>query len=172
MILKLTTLSNTLTIIESLLYVDYQRETAELLDFSLNNLENKYQVDLSGGLEKAYIASPDAISSFVSNLETALSKISLLSSNSIFEHKSYINLGDVRYLGYDKTQLLTALKYLTVEHTAQETSNIINSLTTAVDKINHCDIKRLIILLLILDRLDVPEGVSIIAQYLYLGGIL
>ena len=172
MILNFTTLQNTLNIIESLLYVDYQRETGELLDFSINNLESKYQVDLSEGLEKGYMTSPDALSSFVSNLEIALSKIALLASNTIFEHKSYINLGDVRYLGYDKTQLLTALKYLTIEHTAQETSNIISSLTTAVDKISHCDIKRLIILLLILDRLDVPEGVSIIAQYLYLGGIL
>ena len=54
----------------------------------------------------------------------------------------------------------------------QHKENIIQPLSNTLNNISMCTIKRLFIILLMFSELGIDEGVSIIAQLLYLGGLV
>ena len=90
----------------------------------------------------------------------------------MFHRNIGISLADVNYVGFAKATLLQSLKYLQDIDCYQKREAIIRPLTTALTNVEMCTIKRLFTILLVLERIGVSEGVCVIAQYLYLGGLV
>lgn len=113
----------------------------------------------------------DTLNTLIVNLEESLKQVSLLICISIFDNIYPETLADVNYLGINKEQLKTALKYLQNEELYKTRSSFFSTLISANDNVEFCIIKRLFVILGVLERIGMADGVAIIAQYLYLGGL-
>ena len=167
-----------LTSLESTLSIEMSSDmkVSEILDASIARLENTYACTFDRDVyalqaESQLIA--DNISLLLKDVQQCLAMVSLYTNLKIYHMNMSITLSDCNYLGYAKEQLLTALKYLMSEtEYKKHADEITTPLTTTLDNIAMCSVKRLFIVLLLLHRLGISEGVSIVAQLLYIGGLV
>lgn len=167
-----------LTSLESTLSLEMQSEQTvqEIIDAAVIRLENMYACTLDADLftiqgENALVA--DNISHLLRDLQMCLCQIAFYTNLKLYHTNMAITLSDVNYLGYSKAVLLTSLKYLQYEKEAEShREDIIKPLYNTLNNITMCTVKRLFISMLMLDRLGVYEGVAVIAQLLYTGGLV
>lgn len=160
---------------ESVLKIEYdERETHKILSGAIHRLENAYNVTIETDLyslqaKNALVS--DNLNILLAQICECLKSMALYTCVSMFNRSIGISLADVNYLGLSSAELRTALKYLQDKNLYEQRATIIPALTSAVTNIDMCTIKRLFIILLLLEVLGVKEGVATIAQYLYLGGL-
>lgn len=170
--------NNLLTSLEGTLMVEMSGDmkVVDIVDAAIDRLENRYACKLDRdvfSLQSEGQLMADNIELFLKDLQHCLASMSFYTSLKLFHANMAIMLADVNYLGYAKGQLLTALRYLMYETEYQKhADDIMKPLFTTLDNIPMCAIKRLFISILILYRLGVSEGISILSQILYLGGLV
>lgn len=175
MISDMMTLSSILINFEQVLKIEYSEMSAErILRSAKAKLENTFQVKFSKSIfdiqaENRLVA--DDINMLLEQITEALKTLALFNSNCLYTNSVPINLADVNYLGFDSSALNVALRYLQNSKTYVQRENIIPPIRAAVSNIEPCDIKRLFIILFMLDELGIYEGASVVATLLYLGGI-
>lgn len=149
---------------------------SEVIDAAVNRLENKFNITLDRDiytLQRQNQLTADNIDVFLRDLIASISSLSLYNQLKLYHKNISFTLADVNYLGYSREQLLTALRYMQDKtEFKKHRDTIINPLYETLNNIPICSTKRLFIILLMLDRLGVTEGVAIVAQLLYLGGLV
>ena len=163
---------------ESTLKLEYSADASvdETIKDAIDRLENTYQVTLDKSvfdIANESQLSADNINLFLRDVKQCLANLSLFFSLKLYHKDFDVFLADVSYLGYNKNQLLTALQYLQDKSFyKQHRDTIINPLANNLNtNVSMCTIKRLFIILLMFDKLGIPEGVSCVAQLLYIGGL-
>jgi len=170
--------NNILTSLESTLSIEMSSDmtVAETLDAATKRLENTYACTFDKDVyalqsESQLIA--DNINLLLKDVQQCLAMLSFYTNLKLYHMNMGITLSDVNYLGYSKEQLLTALRYLMYENEYKKHSaEIITPLFNTLNNIPMCSVKRMFIILLMLNKLGITEGVSIMAQLLYLGGLV
>ena len=175
MISDMLSMSSVLINLEQILKIEYNEMSADRIILTAKNkLENAFQVKFNKSIyelqaENRLVA--DNLNVFLESVVDALKSMSLYIDNCMFNGKQPVDLADVNYLGFAKENLKVALRYLQNENTYNQREAIISPLKSAVGNIEPCTIKRLFIILLVLDDLGIYEGAAILAKILYLGGI-
>lgn len=163
---------------ESTLKIEYSAEgtVKETIDDAVARIENVYQITLDKSVFDIMLESQlnaDNISPLLRDIKQCLADLSLFLNLKIYHKDFDMFLADVNYLGHDKRELMNILKYCQDKKLFKQYSeNIIQPLSNTLNNISMCTVKRLFIILLMFDRLGVVEGVSIVAQLLYLGGLV
>lgn len=171
-------ISTVLNSLEAVLQIEYAEElrVCDVVDKAVERMENRYGVTLDKSvyeLQQESQLTADNINLFLRDVRTCLEQLSFFIELKVYHKNVPISLADVNYLGYAKKQLMTALKYLQDEKLyKQHHEEVITPLYNTLDNINICSTKRMFVDLLMLERLGVIEGVAIIAQLLYLGGLM
>lgn len=174
MISEMITLSSILLNLEQVLKIEYNEMSSDRIIRSAKaKLENAFQVKFNKSVydiqaENRLVA--DNLNMFLEQIIEALKTLTLFTSNCMFNNNIPINLRDVNYLGFSDESLCVALRYLQNSKTYVQRGDIIPPMRAAVSNIEPCDIKRLFIILFMLDELGIYEGACIPAQLLYLGG--
>lgn len=170
--------NNILTSLESTLSIEMLGDmtVSEIIDAAVQRLENTYAFTLDRDvytLQSESQLTADKIDALLKDVQQCLAMLSFYTNLKIFHTNMVITLSDVNYLGYAKEQLLTALKYLMYENEYRKHSTeIITPLYNTLNNIPMCSVKRMFIILLMLARLGISEGVAIMAQLLYVGGLV
>lgn len=167
-----------LTSLESTLSIEMtgNATVAEIIQAACDRLENTYACKLDKDVytlqsESQLIAGN--LDLLLKDIQQCLAMLSFYLNLKLYHANMGITLSDVNYLGYNKGQLLTALRYLMYEvEYKKHAEDVINPLYNALNQISMCSVKRLFISMLMLYRLGIGEGVAIIAQLLYLGGLV
>lgn len=161
---------------ESTLKIEYdERETHRIIENAISKLENAYTVTIDTdlySLQSKNMLVADNLNTLLQQICECLKSMSLYTDITMLNRSIAISLADVNYLGFAKPQLITALKYLQDKVLYEKRDTIIPPITAAVTNIDMCTIKRLFIILLVLERLGVKEGVAVVARLLYLGGLV
>ena len=97
--------------------------------------------------------------------------VSFLFQNGMYHHSIPITLSSVKYLGLGKVALQTILRYFQNEDEYYLSKNTIPQLVLGLDGVDMCTVKKMFIILLVLDQLGITESVSVLAQYLYYGSV-
>ena len=175
MISDIVSLSSVLLNFEQVLKIEYSEMSAErIIRAAKSKLENNFQVTFSKSIyelqaENRLVA--DSLNVFLEQVVDVCRSLSLYIDNCMFNNSVPIDLADVNYLGFDSNSLKVALRYLQNAKTYTQRDNIIPSLRAAVSNIEPCDIKRIFMILFMLDELGIYEGAAIAAKLLYLGGL-
>lgn len=167
-----------LTSLESTLSIEMTSgaTVADIIQDACNRLENTYACKLDKDIytlqsESQLVASN--LDLLLKDLQQCLAMLSFYLNLKLYHTNMGITLADVNYLGYNKERLLTDLKYLMYETEAKKHSeDIIPPLYDTLNQIAMCSVKRLFVSMLMLYRLGVYEGVAIVAQFLYVGGLV
>ncbi len=161
--------------LESTLKIEYdEKETKRTLDAAISRLENVYGIRIDKDIYTLQAENrlvEGYIDTFLVQITECLKAMSFYIDTTMYMKNMCVSLADVNYLGLSKLELVTALKYFQDKKLYEERDIIVPVLTAAVTNIDMCTIKRLFIVLLLLERLGIPEGVCVIARFLYLGGI-
>lgn len=171
-------LTNILVSLESVLKIEYlnDQKVEDTVQAAINELENTYSVTFSTdvfSLQQENSLTSNKLEVLIRDLTQALSQLSLFIELKLYHKDVPISLADVNYLGYARPQLMSSLSYLQDEGAAIATrAEIIQPLTSTLNNLGMSTIKRLFICMLVLDKLGVHEGVAVIAQLLYLGGLV
>ena len=169
--------NNILTSLESALSIEMtDSSVADIVQAACDRLENTYAFKLDKDVYTIQAESQlmaDNVEILLREVKQSLAMISFYLNLKLFHTNMGITLSDVNYLGYAKKQLLTALKYLMYEAEYKKHSDeVIMPLYNTLNNITMCSVKRLFISMLTLHKLGISEGVSIIAQFLYVGGLI
>lgn len=170
--------NNILTSLEGTLMIEVTGDmrTDEIIQAAIQRIENAYVIELDRDVysiqsESQLMASN--VDGLLKNVQQCLAQLSLYINLKIYHADLGITLADVNYLGYAKEQLLTALKYLMFEtEYKKHHDDIITPLYNTLNNISMCSVKRMFLILLMMDKLGITEGVAIMAQLLYLGGLV
>ncbi len=152
------------------------QKVQSIIEQAVARLENSYSCKFDRTIfelqaENQLLA--DSMNTLLRDIEQCLAMLSLYTSLKMYHKNIGISLADVNYLGYAKELLMRSLQYIRDETEAQMyRKEIIQPLYNTLNNISICSIKRLFIILLMLDRLGIYEGVSIVADLLYLGGLV
>lgn len=175
MISDMCQLQQTLLSLESTLRIEYNdKDVPRTVRRAVSQLENAYQCKLD---KPVYVVQAqnelvsENLNVFLLEVAEALKQLALLNSVVLFTKKPPILLADVNYMGFTADTLTTALKYLQDIIYYEKRENIIRAMESALNHMEMTQIKRLCIILLVMERLGIFEGVSLCAQLLYLGGI-
>lgn len=166
-----------LTSLESSLSIEMNTgSVAEIIDAAKDRLENIYACKLDKDIytvqsENQLIA--NNLDILLKDIKQSLALMSFYLNLKLFHTNMGITLSDVNYLGHAKEQLLTDLKYLMYEREYKKHADeVIMPFYNTLNNINMCSVKRLFISMLMLHKLGITEGVAIIAQFLYVGGLV
>lgn len=170
------TMTQICTSFEGVLKLEYtdNMRTEECLDNAIKALENSYSIKIDKD-----IYSLQAENSLVSQqLDVLLQSITecmkttaLYITLSAYNHSVGISLADANYLGCARERLLTGLKYFQDKDLYPKRAQTVATISEALNTIPVNHVKRLFMILLILEKLGISEGVAIVAQLLWLGGI-
>lgn len=155
---------------------DPDLKVAEVIDASVKRLENRYGCTFDRDIytlqgENQLVA--DNLSLLLKDVQQCLSQLALYISLKLFHKDLGLSLADINYIGYDKESLRTALRYLQDEDQYKKyATEVITPLYNSLNNVSMCSIKRLFIILLMCDKLGLSEGVAVVAQLLYLGGLI
>lgn len=173
-----SSLSNILHGIEGVLKIEYvgEAKVSEIIDAALARLEDVHGFPFDKDVYTLQSESQlcnDELSKFLSDVRSCLEQMSMYINLKLYHKNHTLTLSDVNYLGYAKKQLLTALKYLQdADEYKLHRDDVIKPLYNTLNNVNMCTNKRLFIVMLMLDKLGIVEGVAIFAQFLYLGGLI
>lgn len=171
-------LNSILVSIEGTLKIEHTEDTKvdDVLLAAKQRLENAYGTVFDKDVfslqsENQLVA--DDIDILLKNVSQCLSQLALYIDLKLYHKNLAITLADVNYLGYSKEQLLTALKYMQdVDEYKKHHEEVTKPLHNTLNAIPMCTVKRLFVVMLMLDNLGITEGVSIVAQLLYIGGLI
>lgn len=173
---KNMSLNNIIVNFESVLSIEYNEDSVDsIISKSIDILENKYNVTFNKSIyelqaENQLVA--DTLDKLLSELRVCIEKLSFYILLKFYHKNLTISLADVNYLSVGKVDLIKSLRYLMdVDSQKINKGNILPTLQLALNNIPICPIKRLFIILLVLDILGVDEGVAVITYLLYLGGL-
>lgn len=175
MLADLFTLQQCLLSFENALRIEYtENEVGKIIHVAKNKLENAYGCKLDKSVYTVQ-ASNELVSEnldvLISEVSECLKYITALTSIALFTKKPPINLADVNYLGFTSETLTTALKYLQDRVLYEKRDTLVPAITSALNNVEISQIKRLFIIMLVMEDLGLVEGVSACAQLLYLGGL-
>lgn len=161
---------------ESTLKIEYnERETRRVIDSAITRIESAQGIKIDDdiyALQARNMLAADSINMLLSQIMECLKSLSLYIDISMFTRTIGISLADVNYLGFARAELKTAMQYLQDKEHYEKRSTFIPPITAAVSNIDMCTIKRLFVILLVLEKLGVSVGVSVVARLLYLGGLV
>ena len=170
--------NNILTSLESTLSIEMSSEMKvdQIIKSAVQRLENTYACTFDRDvytLQSERQLMSDNINLLLKNVQQCLAMVSLFISLKLYHKNLGITLADVNYLGHSKVQLMTSLKYLqSKDEVKKHGDEIISALYSSLNNISMCSVKRMFIVLLMFYRLGIYEGVAIMAQLLYLGGLI
>lgn len=171
-------LNKILVSFEGVLKIEYapDQRVQDTLDKAIQHLENTYGVTFTKdiySLQSENQLTADNLNLLLQDIKACLEQCSFFIQLKLFHKNVPFTLADINYLGYAKSNLLTALRYLQDKAQAKAHKNeVIKPLYNTLDNISMCTPKRLFVVLLMLDRLGVVEGVALLAQLLYMGGLV
>lgn len=173
MIRNTIALSDVLTALENQLRIEHtQSDIGEVRLQTRQRIEASFGIQINSRItEMQNGLTNDSISSFLAQITESLKTLSLLLSVSLFDKKYAETLADVNYLGFSKQSLMTSLKYLQDEKMYARRQDFFPDLVRSIGKIDMSRIKRLLIVMVVLEDLGIDEGVAIIAMYLYSGAV-
>lgn len=170
------TLTSVICQCENILRIDYALpSTKDIIEGSIGRLENAYGMKFDKSLFDLQVETRftnTAISDLISSIEECMKVMSLVLTVSLYDKAFGETLQTVKYCGYSRKQFLINLKYIQDKEYYNKKGNFFELVQSALDSVQNCTVKKLLVIMLVLDRLDVREGVSIIANYLYTGGVL
>lgn len=159
---------------EQVLKIEHNTEVPKLILASRQKLESAFQIQIKDNVyelqNEAMVR--DSVQSFLAQVTECLKQMSMLTSLSMFDKKFSVNLYEVNYLGFAKDNLFIALRYLQDEVLYEKRDTFMPSLIRGVSRIETSRIRRLLIILVVLEDLGIKEGVAIISTYLYMGSYL
>lgn len=160
---------------ENSLKIEYKEKDIDKIRVTTKQrLESTFQVMIVSSIYETQASNRvvgDNLSILMSQLTENMKSLALLLSISMFDKRFGETLKNVNYLGFAKSELLTCLKYLQDEVLYDKRSSFFSTLVRGAGLIEMCSIKRLLVIMVILEDLGVKEGVSLIAQYLYTGAV-
>lgn len=176
MLSDMFTLQQCLLAFENTLRIEYtEKETSHIIRAAKQKLENAYQCRLDQPIYRVQAQNElvsENLNVFLQELAECMKNLTALTSIVMFTKKPPFKLSDVNYLGFDATQVRVSLKYLQDRvYYEKRNEQVIPAFTSALDNVEISQIKRLFIVMLVLEDLGVPEAVSACAQLLYLGGM-
>ena len=164
--------------LEGTLGIEYEESARvdEILDAAIRRLEEKYGHTLDKDIytsQNKNQLSADSINKFLADLQSNLEQFAFFVLLKVYHKNLPLSLAEVSYLGYAKEKLLTSLKYMQDANAYAVIGKAdLIPLSHQLNNIPMCMVKRLFVILLMLARLGVVEGVSMIAHLLYLGGLV
>lgn len=161
---------------ETVLKIEYEEnDTKRVIANSVRRLETSYGVRIEGKtlyeLESDNINLADTIQNLLQQALECTKSLSFLFQCGMFTHAIPITLSTVKYLGLGKEALQSILRYFQNVDEYYLASNAVPQIITCLDGIDMSEVKRLFIILLMLDKLGLQEAVAIVAQYLYYGSV-
>lgn len=174
MISNMLDLTQILVNFEVALRINYSiQDVNKLVKNSRDNIESMLHLELTKDIYtlRNEVSVTTEIDAFLARVLSCLKDMALYNEVCMFSRKYRDTLADVSYLGSDKTQTLKVLKYLQDEKLYETRDSFFNSIIRAVSYIPNNNIKRLLCIMIVLESIGIKEGVAIIAQYLYLGGL-
>lgn len=176
MIKNTISLDATLQQFETALKIEYQEKDAtQVINNAINGLESAYKIRFDKDIYTLQAENQmvgDTVSLLLTQIQEACKSLALYIDVNMFNRSIGISLASVNYLGFSRFELMQGLRYLQDCDLYKQREGIIGPLTMALTNIDINSIKRLCIILLVLERLGVAEGVAIVAQILYLGGLV
>lgn len=161
---------------ENTLRIDYSEpEINSIIANSISSLESSYSLKFDASIWELQIRTQFTavnINELITQIEDCLKSLALLTGISMYDKCFTETLQDVEYCGYDRERFLSHLKYLQDEDYYDKQDDFFPFIINAMDKVPMCTAKKLLVIMIILDKLEIREGVSIIANYLYAGGVM
>lgn len=161
--------------LENILQVNYMsKRVTDIVEDTITNLERVYGIEFNKSIfqiQEDTIGITDNVSGLVRQLNEALKNIAMLTCLEMTTSNYTVSVKSCDYLGFGKTHLLGALKWLQREDLYPQGRDYLTSLKLKADRMEMSEIKKLIILMCIFDRIGMSEGVELIAEYLYIGGV-
>lgn len=160
---------------ENILQVDQESESVdEIVKNTHERLENKLACKIDKSLYELQVENKlvtDTIALLLSQIQLATQQLAFYKDCCIYTGKRAEILADVSYLGFAQKDLENALKYLQHNVTYKKRESFFNALKDATTNMQICQIKRLLIIMYILEDLGIEESVAVIAMYLYMTSI-
>lgn len=161
---------------ETVLKVEYEENnTKRIIDNSIRKLENSYGMRIQGkslyDLEAENTNLADTIHNLLSQILECTKSMAFMFQSGMFQHDVPVSLGTVKYLGLGKEALQTILRYFQNMDEYYLAASSVSQIMLGLDGIDMSIVKRMFIVMLVLDELGVKEAVAIIAQYMYYGSV-
>ena len=173
MLIDQFSLKDTLMSFESALRIDYnEKDTAKIVQQAIAKLENAYQCHLD---EPVYVVQAknelvaDHLNQFLDQVGRCVMELSAVTLMAMYSKRPPIDLRDVNYLGFAQKELATALKYLQDKVHYEQREGIIPALYYALNNVEMSQTKRLFIIMLLCEKLGLPEAVATCSALLYQG---
>ncbi len=171
--LTVVDLSSTLLGFENTLRLNINASIGDQIDMAIEELEREWSCSLEDRtileLREENPLAADLIDVFISRITECLKCMAYVLNTSAFYDQYGQTLRDVNYLGFDREKLQTSLYYLCHFRIYNNKSVFFDSLIEAASRLEVCEVRRLMAIMAVLDRLGYYEGVGVIAQYLYIG---
>ena len=169
-------LTMTLVGLEHALHIEHTPvpTTERTIKEAIARLENTYKIKLDNGVYAAQAESNysgevlDQLLAYVLEGYKSLAGYLMLC---MFDRRWGETLQDVEYLGFAQEQLLNALKFLQDSALYEERGAFMREFTRALDNVVMSTVKRLCIILVVAERLDLRELTAVTAAFLYAGGL-
>lgn len=177
MILDTLSLTQAITSIESVLKIEYAKDSKlkEITTDAVRRLEDTYGLSINKDiytLQAENKLMTDVFDRFILEITECVKQFSMYVCLQTYNHSLTFTLSDVNYLGYERNQLMSMLKYLLDKELYPRRTEVVESMKMAIDNIPLNVVKRLFVAMLLLEQLGIVEGVAVIAQLLYMGGIV
>lgn len=176
MLKDMADLTSAILSFETVLKIEYEEvNTDRVLTAAIRKLENAYGMRIEGKTLYALQAENTNLAENIQNLLTQVLEctktVSFLFQCGMFQHNIPIALSTVKYLGLGREALQSILRYFQNVDEYYLAGNATRQIMLGLDGIDMSLVKRMFIVLLMLDKLGIQEAVAVIAQYLYYGGI-
>ncbi len=169
-------LNNIIINFESVLLIEYDEQSVDVIvDRTIRLLEDHYNVNFNKTITELQAENQltaDTLNKLVTDIGVCIEKLTFYTMLKYYHKNLVLSLSDVNYLGMGKKDLITALQYMMdVDYQKRYKDQVLQTISLALNNIPICPIKRLFIIILVMDKLGVDEGISCIANLLYMGGL-
>lgn len=176
MLKDMVSLSNTVLSFETVLKIEYEEtNTKRVVANAIRKLESAYSMGIAGkslyDLEAENVNLADNVQNLLQQILECTKTLAFQFQCGMFTHSIPITLSTVKYLGLGKESLQTILRYFQNVDEYYLANNAVQQIMLGLDGVDMSIVKRLFIVLLVLDSLGVKESVAVVAQYLYYGSV-
>lgn len=175
MIVDSMSLTNICTSFEGVLHLEFgeSTRTAECLDNAIKALENDYNIKIDKDIytlqsENSLVS--QQLDILLQSVTECMKMTALYTSLCTFHHSIPMSLAEANYLGFARERLMSSLKYFQDKDAYVNRKKYVEAIADALNTVAVCYTKRLCMILLMLERLGISEGVAVVAQLLYVGG--
>lgn len=164
------------TSFEGVLHLEFgeSTRTSECIDNAIKALENDYNIKIDKdiyALQAENRLVSQQLDLLLESITDCMKTATLFTALGMFHHTVSLSLAEANYLGFARDSLLAALKYFMDKDLYAKRKRYVDTISDALNTVAVCYTKRLFMIMMMLERLGVSEGVAVIAQLLYLGGI-